>query len=800
MPVDGYAGVRGLVYAVAPWDPDGPEGPSPELLVIGGEFTQAGDTLARNIVMWDGERWRTFGAMLEGRVNALAVFRGDLYAAGAFPGSVARWDGTTWEALPDSINGSVECLLATQDGLYVGGAFDTLDFLPARNITFWNGQSWNPPGQGVDFKVWSMAEYGGDVFIGGGFGSTRSASGPGRISRRNADSWVPITPVFSIKQIVSLESFGGFLHAACRNPVNIPGGGMNSVLRWDGQSWTGLPSVAQNISSLRATTQGLLVAGDGARVMLPNGTWSNGVHLWDGNTWTPRAGFQTDSFNDGSYPSCEWRSTLVLSGANIQPPGCTSGIARWNGAAWEYFGDSICNQFHGLYSLGGRLVGALTWSHLYNEQLRSPIYRDGVEWRSIAPETRSEAYAKPVEHQSELYFSAYREIPPIGYNVYAWDGQILRVVVPGYATTLAFFRGELHGAVYNSTGQVIRKWNGTAWMPLPGQVPSTSVTLPEMRVFEDTLVVFAKTSQSITLKRWDGSAWTQMGQPLQPTLNAVLVANDTMYVSTSGGAGVASFSRWNGTAWVPAGYPSGTVMAVVEFQGELIASCRSDDGIFPASWGLYRVTDGVWPLWEGTRPSSVTSMVVRRGELTVTGQPYLEGGVQHTFVARWGDGFPLIQREPTDSAACLGRTTTLEVDVSGTARFGVSYQWSKDGQPLANGLTPHGSRLWGTNDFRLLIGNTTNTDAGTYTCRITTDRGEVQTTPAVITVGWQGCCEPDFNCDGVLDAADLACMETAVGGDESCSCGHDPDFNRDSALNGLDTEALAAVLAGGACP
>src|ERR1051325_2399444 len=52
--------VNGLVYAMTVWDPDG-AGPQPPLLVIGGDFTTAGSTMAHNIAAWNGNSWSALG-------------------------------------------------------------------------------------------------------------------------------------------------------------------------------------------------------------------------------------------------------------------------------------------------------------------------------------------------------------------------------------------------------------------------------------------------------------------------------------------------------------------------------------------------------------------------------------------------------------------------------------------------------------------------------------------------------------------------------------------------------------------
>src|SRR6185503_4452272 len=57
----GIPGVDRSVYALGTWDPD-EDGPLPELLIAGGNFTFAGTTPAANIAAWDGERWTTLGS------------------------------------------------------------------------------------------------------------------------------------------------------------------------------------------------------------------------------------------------------------------------------------------------------------------------------------------------------------------------------------------------------------------------------------------------------------------------------------------------------------------------------------------------------------------------------------------------------------------------------------------------------------------------------------------------------------------------------------------------------------------
>ncbi len=90
----------GPLYALAA----GPDGK----LYVGGSFERAGKIGAANIACWDGKTWSRVGKGLPGRVNALTVHQGTLYAGGDFAANshastvhnaVAKWDGQTWQGL-----------------------------------------------------------------------------------------------------------------------------------------------------------------------------------------------------------------------------------------------------------------------------------------------------------------------------------------------------------------------------------------------------------------------------------------------------------------------------------------------------------------------------------------------------------------------------------------------------------------------------------------------------------------------------------------------------------------------------
>jgi trimeric autotransporter adhesin len=77
------AGTNGPVLAVTTFDPDGP-GPLPELLIAGGNFTEAGGQPAYGVAAWDGQQWMPLDQGTNYIVRALTVYNNQLIVGGEF--------------------------------------------------------------------------------------------------------------------------------------------------------------------------------------------------------------------------------------------------------------------------------------------------------------------------------------------------------------------------------------------------------------------------------------------------------------------------------------------------------------------------------------------------------------------------------------------------------------------------------------------------------------------------------------------------------------------------------------------
>jgi hypothetical protein len=159
-------------------------------LVVAGGLNMAGGRPVHAIAVWNGEVWRepsgglthSMGAQVF--VTALAVYKGELYAAGQFDlaggvpaRNIARWDGKVWNALGPNgevtLFGPGEALAEVNRNLYVGGRFGVAGGVMVSNVAQWDGATWSDLDGGVDpngfGQVRALAGAHGQLLVGGEF-------------------------------------------------------------------------------------------------------------------------------------------------------------------------------------------------------------------------------------------------------------------------------------------------------------------------------------------------------------------------------------------------------------------------------------------------------------------------------------------------------------------------------------------------------------------------------------------------------------------------------------------------------
>ncbi|WP_158616674.1 Ig-like domain-containing protein [Corallococcus sp. CA054B] len=106
-----------------------------------------------------------------------------------------------------------------------------------------------------------------------------------------------------------------------------------------------------------------------------------------------------------------------------------------------------------------------------------------------------------------------------------------------------------------SSGVQVERWNGIAWQalgaPLQGSAedPQATECVLHLDSSDTPYVAWVQPkldgSVAIHVRRWSGSAWTDLGAPVIPALSQASVTDLRMQVETFGGIPVIAFKEWN---------------------------------------------------------------------------------------------------------------------------------------------------------------------------------------------------------------------------------------------------------------
>ncbi|MDX2131496.1 MAG: hypothetical protein SFY69_05550 [Planctomycetota bacterium] len=829
---------NGVVRAMHVYDPDG-SGPLGERLLVAGQFDNIEGTIARGIAEWDGARWTTlvqnvavlnldsvcvfngeivvggqfslgtgvlnvarwsgtawqpFASGLPGRVRALAVWNGQLFAAGDFFNAggdpsgdgIARWDGTQWRALGTGLVGpggaqlTVRALLVTPAALVVGGDFATAGGLDSPDVASWDGAAWHAmPGlASAGGRVNALANHSGSVYAGGILpNGSAVASWDG-----DAGSWT-ILPSQASGELFTLASLGGVLYAGGNltavNGVPLP----TRLAKWDANAFTHAADTGpllvfplQQPLALAPYAGRLVVGGLNVGYRATGGTelqLRSCLLEYDGAEWLTFA----KGLDGAALDFEQWGEDLVLAGPFRMAGGRrVNGVTRWDGATFRGMGQGL---FSNTTSATGEIVSDL----------------------HAGPDGRLYAAGQFAATDGGSFLG----------GVAVWDGTAWRRTVQspsgnpsGQMYDFATFEGALfvtgNGAVSGSVRGILR-YTGLAWEST-GWVLSTGP-----RCIEPVDGVLLAGSY-----QWSGSAWPFVPGSPQNIVQLRRV-NGSDYALCEGGfpASSSCVAERRDGAWVPLGSGFTTTLtnslsgSLDTYRGDLLAARAFNVAGMPTA----RVAryDGVgWRALPGDpsaqppgdlsqTPRASSTFVDADGVLWVSGVFRDAGGRPSPYLARYrASPAPVFVDQPADAGGCAGDTAMF----TASASDGAALRWRRNGVALSEGqILPGGGVATGVSTATLTITAPGPADSGTIDCVATTDCGSARSVAAMLAV--TDCCDPDFNQDGSVDQFDVLCLVLLVGGDTTCSP-RDADYNRDGNVDQSDIATLVQVVAGGPCP
>ncbi len=704
-------GVNGYVQAIA-------IAPNGEVY-IGGDFVNAGTLRVNGLARWNPatKAWSQVGSGVTdeygaGEINALAFQGNNLYLAGSFVKAggqsvynLAMWDGTSFQALGTGIgrfswdgtfeggSGGVSALAVDGDLVYVGGFFEAVDAGQANSIAAWNSatSSWSTLNGGADAgytyaypgTVHALAARDGILYVGGDFGYV----GP----------------------------FGAGTPAA-------------EIARWDGTAWSALGTGLEGAYGASVNTVAILgdvihVGGDfntaGGRQARYVAGWQNGEWfepaggfggratrmaagpdgaLYVGGDWVNTAGDNIYVGSIGKLHNGAWKGlgegvgsnsiaariqTLAADGTRLYAGGYpthagsnpVSGIAAWNGAAWEAMGVGTGDTYgsgtvmasavapNGEIYVGGTftMAGGQSANHI---AVWNPATRT---WRALGSGTNDDVYAIAVDGGDVYVGGAFTAAGGVLANRIArWDGTQWHAVGTGVnypvkAVAVAD-NGDLYiGGDFNKAGgfdaNAIAVWNGANWSALGRGLMNAGGT-------------YGESVYSIALVGTD-----------------LYVVGDFVTAGTSSAAGVAKWTQ--GTGWSALGTGLGgnwqTGRALLRDGNRLYVGgdFKTAGGLTSNNIAIWNLASSTWEVLGSGVEGEVQALALLGGDLYVGGDIKAAGGKASTGIARWSDGtVQAVARFGVDTQAlnfgdvtlgqAVQRTVTITNDATATATLQIT--------------------------------------------------------------------------------------------------------------------------------
>jgi hypothetical protein len=666
MPSNFLPGVNGSGKAVTSWDPDG-AGPAAPLLVAGGSFVVAGSTSASNVVAWNGSAFVTLGSGVNGPVNVLTTFGGDLIAAGEFTQAggnpanrIARWNGSSWQPMGAGFELPVLALATFNGELYAGGVFVFSGGTMVNRIARWDGAAWQPLGSGVTEAVRALATHAGKLVLGGYF-DLAGGLPVHNIASWDGASWQTYGNGFD-SSVDAIVDHGGSLYVQGGFTSTFSGGvELNHVARWDGAAWQPLGSGETGYitgAGALVSRGGVLVAGGAFNTV--GGVPANRVASWNGAAWSPVGNGVVEATSGSAayvHGLCVHEGDLFAAGAFSSVEGIPAlRLARWNGSVWSPLGAGIDRWVHALTIFEGDLVAGGRFFGAGGVAARGVARWNGATWQPIGSGIQGWTnvdVTKLLPYAGGLVASGNAPTPG---TISFWNGATWQTIGSIGSGSLVYDMVEFNGEVvicgtFSSISGTpisrIARWNGTTWQPLGAGLPwfVNALTVWNGELVAGGQFTIAAGAPSNFLARWNGSAWLPLPGP-DGYVNALMVHDGDLIVGgpfpSAGGVTSTGIARFDGTSWHAFGNVGNTgVRRLGTFGGKIVAKANL--------WALpTQFTEGL-ALWDGVEwhafgagltNQEPAAFVEYDGDLFVAGDFLQPAGIASPYLVRWGRPSP----------------------------------------------------------------------------------------------------------------------------------------------------------------
>lgn len=366
-------------------------------------------------------------------------------------------------------------------------------------------------------------------------------------------------------------------------------------------------------------------------------------------------------------------SSLYIGGAFDAVSGLSAAnIAKWNGTEWETLGDGVDGLVLALAVSDTNVYVGGTFTSAGGLSATNIACWNGEGWSALGAGVDNDDGSGNVAALAIL-----------GTNLYAGG---------------SFTQADGVNAAN------IALWNGSAWAALgdglsdpdPDNIPGVSA----LAVSGTDLIVggaftIAGGVAAANIARWDGGAWSALGEGTDGTVLALAVSGTNLYVgggfTTAGGVAAANIARWDGSAWSALGDGVDEVVFAIAISGNNIYA----GGAFTltgtnAVASIARWNGTTWsPLSSGIG-GSIFALATSGASLYVGGDFVSAGGLNAHNLAQW-NGFMWSTIGTGDGNVPFG--TVLKVAVSGVDVY-VGGSFRSVGYVPANNIAKWNGSFW----------------------------------------------------------------------------------------------------------
>lgn len=300
-----------------------------------------------------------------GRVDDMLAFQGSLFVVGNFGGTnhCRMFRANETVVFPPGLDDSYGKNLAVHgDSLYAAGT----------DLHVWNGSAWVVRWD-APYPVQALTSHRDTLVV-----CLASPEGQPRLYRPEGAGWVPYLPQDMLGSVYSMASYGGDLYVG-GSLTRVGSLYVRGIARWDGTAWRRLGAGADNGAVFDfAFHDGNLVVHGSFTTAGPY--VARGLARWDGSAWGIYGGPPgpvTSWFSPRVYGATAYGSDLVIGGDFEEVNGVpANGVAVWRNGAW------YAAPFPGGLEEGGVMAffRQAVWADLRPTYTGPPITRYIAKW------------------------------------------------------------------------------------------------------------------------------------------------------------------------------------------------------------------------------------------------------------------------------------------------------------------------------------------------------------------------------------------------------------------------------------